>query len=140
MTITKSPLHKLGLRGHNRIVEFNMPLQFVKASISLGDDFKQEASTSKAKKPMIDPMKKMPPQDPKKKKPTQAPMKETMAKQRHAPKKGNKPHQHAIISHTSSTCHYCVKVECMQWRVGGDPLSKREKLDGFERCQNSRKV
>lgn len=37
---------------------------------------------------MLDPMKKMPPQEPKKKKPTQAPMKETMAKQRHAPRKG----------------------------------------------------
>lgn len=37
---------------------------------------------------MLHPMKKMPPQDPKKKKPTQAPMKETMAKQRHAPRKG----------------------------------------------------
>lgn len=64
---------------------------------------------------MIAQMKKMPP---KQKKFIQDPrignivqqVPRRMEKQRHAPRKGNKPHPHSIISHTSCTCHYVVKL------------------------------
>lgn len=74
----KRPLCKLGLGAHNHDGEFNKPLNIVKVSIQLGEDFTQEANTSKVskkgKEPMVVQVKKMPPHAPRQKKSTQVPM------------------------------------------------------------------
>lgn len=43
----KSPSCKMRLGGHNYVEEFNQPLNFVKASISIWEDFTHKISISK---------------------------------------------------------------------------------------------
>lgn len=123
----KSPSCKMRLGGHNYVEEFNQPLNFVKASISIWEDFTHKISISKKSHSILTKGKKLLQVTTKGKKllqvttkgkkPLQAPREEE--KLRHAPRKGKKQQQQITTSHAQRrppSCHFCYKVGQIQWR------------------------